>query len=71
MYSFLRTVSPCNHNSSEMEAHLNDFTAKQEYNELNPAIWKSIKMAHTYTNNYLKMSITSWDTLTGNKSLQN
>lgn len=39
MYSFLRTVSLCNPNSSEMEAqNFNDFTAKQEYNELNPAI---------------------------------
>lgn len=60
MYSFLRTVSLCNPNSSEMEAqNFNNFTAKQEYNELNPAIWKPIKMVHTYTNNYLKMSIRS------------
>lgn len=39
MYSFLRIVSLCNHNSSEMEAqNFSYFTAKEEYNELNPAI---------------------------------
>lgn len=39
MYNFLRVVSLCNHNSSEMEAqNFNNFTAKEEYNELNPAI---------------------------------
>lgn len=39
MYSFLRVVSLCNHNSSEMEAqNFNNFTAKEEYNELNLAI---------------------------------
>lgn len=39
LYSFLRILSFCNNNSSEMEAeNFNDFTAKQEYNELNPPI---------------------------------
>lgn len=37
--SFLRIVSLCNQNSSEIEAqNFNDFTAKEEHNELNPAI---------------------------------
>lgn len=29
--------------------NFNDFKAKQEYNELNPAIWKPIRMAHIQT----------------------
>lgn len=61
LYSFLRILSFCNNNSSEMEAeNFNDFTAKQEYNELNPPIWKPI------TNNY-HIQTTIWKCQLGHK----